>query len=106
MSKIKLLLEVVENLRGLADSVQAVADAMCQNEATAQSPAEAKTPQAPARPTMTLEEVRAALAQKSRLGFTEQVRALLAQHGANKLSEIGPGEYEALMKGAEEIGNG
>ena len=30
MSKVKLLLDVVEDLRSLADSVQAVADAMLQ----------------------------------------------------------------------------
>ena len=34
MSKVKLLLDVVEDLRSLADSVQAVADAMLQNEPT------------------------------------------------------------------------
>lgn len=31
MSKVKLLLDVVEDLRSLADSVQAVADAMLQH---------------------------------------------------------------------------
>ena len=34
MSKVKLLLDVVEDLRSLVDSVQAVADAMLQNEPT------------------------------------------------------------------------
>ena len=33
MSKIKLLLNVVEDMRSLADSIQAVADAMTQSEA-------------------------------------------------------------------------
>ena len=43
MSKVKLLLDVVEDLRSLADSVQAVADAMLQNEPTVD--AEPKTPE-------------------------------------------------------------
>ena len=34
MSKVKLLLAVTKNLRSLADSVQAVADTMLQNEPT------------------------------------------------------------------------
>ena len=32
MSKIKLLLDVVEDMRNLADSIQAVADAMSNSE--------------------------------------------------------------------------
>jgi hypothetical protein len=64
MSNIKLLLDVVSNLRLLADSVQAVADAMAGNE-----PAEAAQPELPSpapelKPEVkpvTLEQVRAAL---------------------------------------------
>lgn len=50
---------------------------------------------------MTLEEVRAVLAEKSRSGHTEEVRELLAKHGADKLSEIDPVEYAALLAEAE-----
>jgi hypothetical protein len=46
------------------------------------------------------------LAEKSRAGHTAEVRALLQKHGAAKLSEIDPANYEALMKDAEVIGNG
>ena len=52
---------------------------------------------------VTLEQVRAALAEKSRDGFTDEVRALLHIHGANKLSEIDPGEYEALLTEVGEL---
>ena len=55
---------------------------------------------------VTLEQVRAALAAKSRDGFTEEVRALLHLHGATKLSEINPVEYTALLTEAEELANG
>ena len=48
-----------------------------------------------------LEEVRAVLAEKSRNGHTAQVRELLIKHGANKLSEIDPAKYAALLKDAE-----
>ncbi len=59
-----------------------------------------------AKPAITLEQVRAVLAEKSHDGYTAEVRALLQKHGADKLSLIDPAEYESLMKDAEELGNG
>ena len=120
MSKIKLLLDVVSDLRSLADSLQAVADAVVQNEPgqPAQSPEEKPT-QKPEKKTaakkkessteeegqqskpLSLEQVRAALAEKSRAGHTSEVKALLIKHGADKLSDIDPAEYPALLAEAE-----
>lgn len=121
MSKIKLLLDVVSDLRSLADSLQAVADAMTQNE-PAEVPAEnagKKTQKAdtkkaaekaapeeapssvPEEKPLTLEEVRAVLAEKSRAGHTAEVKALLTKHGADKLSDIDPAKYPALLADAE-----
>ena len=54
---------------------------------------------------MSLEEVRAILAEKSRDGFTAQIRDLLQKYGASKLSEIDPGNYMALVADAEVLGN-
>lgn len=104
LNKTKLLLDVVSNLRSLADSVQAVAEAMAGNE-----PAEAAQPEKPVaaketKPTakaVTLEQVRAALADKSQQGFTADVRALLEKYGAPKLSQIDPANYAALLADAE-----
>lgn len=101
MSKIKLLLDVVSNLKSLADSVQAMAEAMTADEpAQPEKLATAKE----AKPTdkaVTLEQVRAVLAEKSQQGFTADVRALLEKHGASKLSQIDPANYEALLADAE-----
>ena len=99
MSKVKLLLDVVEDLRSLADSVQAVADAMLQNEPTVD--AEPKTPAPAPKKELTLEEVRAVLGEKSRAGFTTEIQALLKKYGAPKLSGIDPKHYEALLKDVE-----
>lgn len=63
-------------------------------------------PTIPPKPTITLEQVRAVLAEKSHDGFTAEVRALLQKHGADKLSLIDPSEYKSLMKDAEALGNG
>ena len=114
MSKMKLLLDVVSDLRSLADSLQAVADAVAQGgqeqpdqtteERPAQEPekktAAKKEEKAEPKP-QTLERVRAALAEKSRAGHTSEVKALLIKHGADKLSDIDPAEYPALLAEAE-----
>ena len=110
MSKMKLLLDVVSDLRSLADSLQAVADAVAQGgqEQPTQKP-EKKTAakqveppvEKPETKPLTLEQVRAALAEKSRAGHTSEVKALLIKHGADKLSDIDPAEYPALLAEAE-----
>lgn len=64
------------------------------------------TPAAQTEKPIAMETVRAALAEKSRAGHTTKVRELLEKHGAEKLSEINPSEYPALLAEAEELGNG
>lgn len=106
MSKIKLLHDVVSNLRALADSVQAVVDAMAANEPTEAAQSEPPATEKAAKPAtkpVTLEQVRAALAEKSQLGFTANVRSLLEKYGAPKLSQIDPANYAALLADAEAL---
>lgn len=99
MSKSKLLLAVAEDLRSLADSVQAVADTMLLNEPTVD--AGPKVPAPIPKKELTLEEVRAVLGEKSRAGFTAEIQVLLKKYGAPKLSGIDPKHYEALLKDVE-----
>lgn len=68
--------------------------------------APAKEQEKPAEPEkqLTLEDVRAVLAEKSRAGFTEEVKALIAKHGAGRLSEVPETEYAALLVDAEVLG--
>ena len=89
MSKIKLLLDVVTDMRNLAGSIQAVAEAMQRNEA---------------KTDITLEQIRTVLVEKSRNNF-EEVRELLEKYGASKLSAISPEKYPELMADAERLGN-
>ena len=106
MSKIKLLLDVVTDLRSLADSLQAVADAMASNEPVDASQPETPTlvpTQKPEEKTVTLEQVRAVLAEKSHDGFTAEVRGLLEKYGASKLSQIDPSKYADLLAEAEAL---
>lgn len=126
MGKVKLLLNVIGDLRSLADSLQAVADAVADSGAaeaeltttkesekagktgkaaakkdTVKKDAKPAAKQEPEEKPLTLEEVRAVLAEKSRAGHTAEVRELLNRHGADKLSEIDPAEYAALLADAE-----
>lgn len=97
MSKVKLLLALVDDLKTLADSVQAVADAIGSNEPKE----DIKSVPAQVEKEITLEEVRGVLAEKSHAGFTAQIRELLKKYGASKLSEIDPSKYTALLSDAE-----
>ena len=102
MSRMKLLLDVVQDLRSLADSLQTLCDALVEHEYSDSVPDPAPAP-APAAPEkkVTLEEVRAVLAEKSHDGLTAEVRELLQKYEATKLSGVDPKHYAALLKDAE-----
>lgn len=54
--------------------------------------------------TLTFEEVRSILARKSRSGFSAKIKELIIKHGAEKLSDIKPSEYAALVAEVEVLG--
>lgn len=107
MDKAKLILEaaqmlmkMAEDIRSLADSVQAlctlVTDSLQEKE-----PKLLEKPKAEALPEITLEKVRGVLADKSRDGHTAEVRAIILKYGADRLSGIDPKDYAAVLKEAE-----
>jgi hypothetical protein len=59
----------------------------------------------PAKKPLTLEDVRKVAADKSRQGFTDEVRVLIQKYGANKLSGMDPAKYDAFLKDLEVIGH-
>lgn len=97
MSKIKHMLALIEDVRAVADDLQNIVDGMECDESDAQETVPEKT--------IRLEDVRAVLATKSRDGYAAQVRELIARHGSDKLSEVDPAEYAAMLQEAEKIGN-
>lgn len=105
MSRIKLLLDVVSDMRSLADSIQAVCDAMASDETTDEPQEEPQKKTAKTKtekaPEVTLEQVRGVLADKSRSGHTAEVRAIIQKYGADRLSDIDPKQYPAVLKEAE-----
>ena len=104
MSKNIDMAQAIEKLRAIAAAANSLAEAFAGESAEEQS--DKPTIPTNSKLTITLEQVRAVLADKSRHGYTADVKALLRQHGADKLSDIAPAEYEALLAEAEALGNG
>ena len=102
MSKMSELDLCVGELRSAAQSLNSVADSLT----ALFSGSQPETSVHPASKPLTLEDVRAVLAEKSRNGHTAKIRELLEKHGAAKLSEIDPQKYSALLAEAEVLGNG
>ena len=55
------------------------------------------------RPAITIEQVRAILAEKSQAGLTSQVKDLLTTFGSVKLSGIDPARYGDLIEAAKAL---
>lgn len=98
--------------QALQEAVQIIRDLLSTEESTAFSNSPDTTssptiptvlPSPPPAP-LTLEEVRNALLEKIKAGFKAEVKALLTAHGAQRLTDIAPSEYPALMQEAEAIG--
>ena len=105
MDKAKLILEaaqmlmkVAEDIRSLADSVQALCTLVTDSVQEQKPPEQAK---AEALPEITLEQVRGVLADKSRNGHAAEVRAIIEKYGADRLSGIDPKDYPEVLKEAE-----
>ena len=105
MGKFSELDLAIKDLRSAAATINEVADTLAEMFSTA-SADEALAVATPAEPQMTLEQVRAVLADKSRMGFTAEIRALLQKYGAAKLSGIDPAHYKALVAEAEVLDDG
>lgn len=74
--------------------------APAQTEPAAESPSEPVQSEAPP---VALEDVRAKLAALSQSGKTAEVKQLLQQFGATRLTDVAPENFTALMAAAEEI---
>lgn len=114
MSKMKDLQMTLDQMIQCGEGMIAAANALKEifsetAEAKPETPAPkkkaAKEPEAPKKE-LKLTDIRGVLAEKSRAGFTAQVKELLTKYGADKLSAVDPKNYEALLADAEVLGNG
>ena len=110
MSQIKLLLDVVNDMESLTESLRTLANAIASYEPSVESEEKPSTQETPevnsAAKTISVEDVRAVLTPISQGGKTAQVKELLIKHGASRLSDIDPGEYASLLADAEVLANG
>ena len=105
MSKMSDMAQTIEELRSAAAAITDAANWLSQQFNSDAEEAQIPEAQPEKKPELTLEQVRAVLADKSRAGHTAAVRDLLQKYGAAKLSQVDPKHYEALLKDAEVIGN-
>lgn len=96
------LIGISEELAGMFSTLAEEKQPVKKNAA---KKAEEPKSEVPEEKPLTLEDVRAVCADKSRKGFTADVKAILTKHGADKLSDVNPTEYKALLTEVEVLGN-
>ena len=106
MGKFSELELAIKDLRTAAATINDVANTLAEMFSGDPHTGGVAETDAPAKPALTLEQVRAVLADKSRKGFTAQIRSILQKYGAAKLSGIDPTNYDALLAEVEVLGNG
>lgn len=113
MSKTKLALDVVTDLRNLAGSIETLVFALEGNQTDSvatvgkKQSKENKEPKKPVQPSKaklpSLEDVRATLAGLSQDGKQVQVKELITSFGAKKLSDIPSEKYPELLEEAGKL---
>ena len=101
MNKTDLFKKVIDDVGNLHRSLQAFYESIIADTDFEEIPDVEESALA-----VTLEEVRAVLAEKSRMGMTSAVRNLLNEYGAEKISTLDPKYYTEILKRAEDLNNG
>lgn len=101
--EMQTLASVVDSMHKLAEGLETLAIYLLRDAGEQQEVSDSKVAKEPkpVQPEVTLEEVRAVLAEKSSAGHTNEVRKLLQDFGAVKLSAVDPKDYAALKAKAE-----
>ena len=120
MGKVSELYALLEDLKRNGEAVVSAADELgkmlcAEDEAPGSETAgpastedETTGPNEPAAQpgrTITLQELRGVLAKLNKRGFKADVKKLLQDYGAERLSSLDPSKYAAVMAEAEGIGN-
>lgn len=93
MSKIKLLIDVVNDIRSLADSLEAVANAM----ASGDNQPELQAPQTElVKPKITHEQLREMAVKLSRNGKREEVKQLIGKYGVKNITAVADNDLDSF----------
>lgn len=90
------IVKIINGLRELADEIE--------EKFNFEAPAEAKVlKEEPKEEIITIEQVRAVLAEKSQSGKQKEVKALIQKYGAEKLTALDKTCYKDLLKEAGKL---
>ena len=95
MEKMKLMQNLIDDMKALTNTLEKIV----QLENTKEDNREDDNNKE--EKILTLEEVRAFLAQKSKEGFTDKVKDLINYYGCNKLSQIDSKYYAEILQKAK-----
>ena len=112
MMNLKQLQGVIDSLKATVNSLESFVKDNADTKAAEKPKEITSKPKDPTpaedlpweKKTLTFEEIRRLLAQKSKSGYSKEIKALISKHGAEKLSDINPSEYAALVAEAEVLG--
>ena len=102
MSRIKLLLNVLNDIRSLADSLEAMANAMAdgnnqpQEQPAKQTPAKETEPAEKTKTTVTHEMLREIAVNLSRSGKREEVKQLIGKYGVKNITAVAESDLESF----------
>jgi hypothetical protein len=99
----KLALDVVQDLRSLADSLEALAGVALGESPEVPTSTEPQKPDTQEPPKLTLVELRAFVAEKSTAENRPRIKAILEKYGVRKLTELSEDQYPALMHEVEAL---
>lgn len=98
MSKEKLALKIAEDLRSIANSIEALVGIEKDTEESIETKEEEKAP-----PKVTFNDLRTVLAVITRDGKQSKVKELIEKYGAKKLSDVAEEHYHELLEEARKI---
>lgn len=105
MANADAMQQIIEALRAAAKAFNEVANQLSDKKSLEMKEASSVAEEKVSEKKLTLEDVRKAAADKSRQGYTEEVRKLIQKFDASKLSEVDAEKYPALMKDLEAVGH-
>lgn len=109
MGRTSEIQQIITDLQDTASSLSDIASRLYEffsaDETQEQTSVSVAKPQKQLKKQLTLEEVRAVCAKKSRAGFTAEVKAIITKYGADKLSAVKPEDYAAVIAEVEVLGN-
>lgn len=102
MSRIKLLLDVVNGMRSLADSLEIMANAMSDGDSI---PKEKVSAQKGAdTPSVTHEQLRELAVKLSREGKREEIKQLIEKYGVKNITAVADADLDAFYADLQQMG--